>query len=99
MTPTENLFTDCEIDEIMALVFDQTGQDGLQALLGKAELPREDLDEVAEKLADAGLIEAAGMVRKAAERAKASGISPKAQRAKIEAARRYWGGGRVHDAE
>jgi len=96
---TENLFTDCEIDEVMALVFDQTGQDGLQALLGKVELRKENLDEAAEKLADAGLGVAAGVVRKAAERAKASGISPKAHKAKIEAARRYWGGGRGYDAE
>jgi hypothetical protein len=69
MTMTDDPFEGCEIDEVMALVFDQTGPAGLQELLAMRALDRENLTTAASKLEAAGLLEAAKLVTEAAARA------------------------------
>jgi hypothetical protein len=68
-TDDANPFEGCEIDEIMALALDLEGLAGLRALLAHTDLDREDLSQAADRLQQAGLIEAASMARDAAKRA------------------------------
>jgi hypothetical protein len=63
-----DLFDSCEgIDEILALVLDQAGPEGLKELLeqlvGAAGLYREHLLDAADRLEDAGLVEGANLIR------------------------------------
>ena len=69
MTDDANPFEGCEIDEIMALTLDLEGLAGLPALLAHTDLDREDLSQAADRLQQAGLIEAASMTRDAAKQA------------------------------
>lgn len=72
MTTTEgDIFNNCEIDEVIALVFDLAGPEGLQELLlhPKVKLAQQELNEAADKLEAAGLIEAANIVAECAARA------------------------------
>jgi len=56
----------CTPDELLALVWDEAGQEGVRLFLRKAGCDRETLSEAAGKLEAAGLVEAAGIVRAAA---------------------------------
>jgi hypothetical protein len=66
----DDVFHGCDLDEVLALVFDLEGADGLRALLGRVDLDKESLNAAADKLETAGLVEGAKMVRDAAKRAK-----------------------------
>jgi hypothetical protein len=77
--PSEpELFADASVDEVLAIVFDQYGPEGLQEFLAMVvkggEIEREMLERAAEQLADAGLSQAAEMVFDAA-----GDIPPKSQ--------------------
>jgi hypothetical protein len=69
MTTEDDLFADCELDEIFALFFDQAGAEGLQELLAQVKLVQQELVEAAGKLEQAGLFQSAGIVRDAAKQA------------------------------
>jgi hypothetical protein len=70
MTTEElNPFHGCDVDEVMALVFDMEGPDGLRAVLAHVDLDRECLTAAANKLDQAGLIDGAKIVREAAMKA------------------------------
>lgn len=66
---TDNPFDGCEFDEILALVFDLAGLEGLEQLLAVSELDRDALSAAENNLRAAGLLEAADHVAGAAARA------------------------------
>jgi len=82
-------------DEILALVYHEAGADGLEQLLDMTGelLCRQDLEEAAEGLQAAGLLQAAEIVMQAAAEATTASrwTSRKQRLAKNEACRRYWG--------
>lgn len=91
-----NPFDACQsLDEIMAIIHDQLGADGLNEFIKVSAdvLCQQGLQEAAEQLQAAGLPQVAEVALEAAEHA------PRAQRwkshqqhqAEIEANRRYWG--------
>lgn len=95
---SDNPFADCRsIDEILALVLDVEGPEALRELLSMAVsagvVCRQDLEEAAEALADAGLPQAV-IVLEATEQAPVAKFWKSRQQhlTKIEAARRYWSG-------
>jgi hypothetical protein len=64
-----NPFDGCDLDEVFALIFDLEGPKGLQSLLAKAKLDREALTAAATKLDQAGLRDAAAIIRQASTKA------------------------------
>jgi hypothetical protein len=79
------LFADAKgIDEVLAVILDQYGPEGLQEFLAMVveshEFEREMLERAAEKMADAGLSQAAEMVFDAA-----GDIPPKSQQNPFDA--------------
>ena len=92
-------FDACEsCDEIMAIVFDQVGIEGLRELvdqcIDKAGFCRQTLVEAAYRLETAGLVEPAELVAEAAERAPIAKHWKSRERylAEIESNRQYSGG-------
>jgi len=70
MTTDVDLFDGCEaLDEILALIFDLAGPEGLKELLTMVELDRAPLNAAANGLKAAGLVEAAMIVAGTAARA------------------------------
>lgn len=69
MTSPDILDDAAEIDEIIALVFDQTGEDGLRELMARLSgvVDQQILLDAANKLEVAGLSDAAAIVGEAAE--------------------------------
>jgi hypothetical protein len=86
-------FHDCqEVDEVLFLMLDLGGPEGLRQLLAHTAVDQETLNEAAVSLEAVGLAEGARIVRDAATQAVPCGISPKAEKARMEASRRYWMG-------
>jgi hypothetical protein len=70
MTTEPDLFDGAEsLDEILFLTFDHAGAEGLQEVLARVDLDREDLTEAADRLQAAGLIDAAKIVRETSTQA------------------------------